>query len=299
MAVVWYRRRLDGSSLSGRYGEPFVVTEKWLVRVDSPLTSKVAIINAVLPAHYGTEHPEVPGLYAQEVTASPEDADGMLWSVGVTFTIAAKRPEPNGLPPDEWKLSGSTVMVPLVEDILKNAITNAAGDPLEGLEKERDEQQWTLTKIFETDAELQSHRDAYAGRLNEGAWAGGASKTWKCTFQGASKKTLQAFKGGDDGDVLEYIESSWEFRYDPTTWKSLPWDIGMMELVSGKRQAIKDSSGAAVKQPVALLPTGAAAPAGTKPTIANYGSGFNIYLSADFAAGFGEPELVKPKPTVP
>lgn len=292
MAVVWYRRKLDGSSLSGRYGEPFSISEKWQVRVDHPLTSKVAIINAVIPAHYGTQHPEVAGLYAQEVSVSPEDTEGMMWTVTATYTIAPKRPQANGLPNNEWQLSGSTTMVPALEDITKTALVNAAGDPLEGLEKERDEQQWTLVKIFETDAALKAHRDSYAGRVNDAAWAGGAAKTWKCSFKGASKKSIHKFKGGDDGDVVEYIESQWEFRYEPQTWKMLPWDIGFMEYRSGKRQAILGSDSKPVKQPVALLPTGEAAPAGTKPVIANYGSGFDIYQTADFAAGFGSPGLL-------
>lgn len=292
MAVVGYQRVMDGTTISGKYGESFQVTERWQVRVDSPLTSKVAILNAVLPAYYGTEHPEVLGIFAQEVDASPADRDGMRWLVTAKYYIPPKPLKENGIPDDQWSASGSTTTVPAFTDTSGDTICNAAGDPLEGLSMERDEQGWTLTKNYEDDASWQADRLLYSGMVNDSAWGGGDAKTWKCTFKGASKKSIHKFEGGDNGDEIEYIETTWEFRYDPGTWKLMPWDVGFMELTGGERKAILGDDGKPVKQPVALNSNGTKKAAGTKPDVINGGDGVDVYDEADFTTGFGTPAIL-------
>lgn len=292
MAVVGFQRVMDGTTISGRYGESFQVTERWQVRVDSPLTSKLEILNAVPASYYGTEHPEVAGIYCQEVEASPLDRDGMRWMVTGKFYIPPKTPQANGLPEDDWQASGSTTTVPAFEDTSGVTICNAASDPLEGLTRERDEQAWTLTKCYADDASWIAARTAYSGKVNSATWGGGAAQTWKCTFKGARKKSIHRFEGGEDGDVIEYVETSWEFRYEPDTWKLMPWDVGFMELVSGERKAILGNDGKPVKQPVALNTNGTKKSPGQKPTVINAGAGAQVYETANFGTGFGDPEIL-------
>lgn len=293
MAVVGTPARvMDGTTISGKYGESFQVTERWQVRVDSPLTSKVEILNAVTEAYYGVEHPEVPGIYCQEIDASPADRDGMRWLVTGKFYIPPKARQENGIPEDEWQASGSTTTVPAFEDASGVTICNAASDPLEGLTKERDEQAWTLTKCYEDDATWMAARASYSGKVNSSSWGGGATHTWKCTFKGARKKSIHRFEGGEDGDVIEYVETSWEFRYEPDTWRLMPWDVGFMELVSGERKAILGNDGKPVKQPVALNSNGTKKSPGQKPDVINGGSGVAVYSTASFSAEFGDPEIL-------
>lgn len=293
MAVVGTPARvMDGTTISGKYGESFQVTERWQVRVDSPLTSKIEILNAVTEAYYGVEHPEVSGIYCQEVDASPSDRDGMRWLVTGKFYIPPKARQENGIPADEWQASGSTTTVPAFEDVSGVTICNAASDPLEGLTKERDEQVWTLTKCYADDATWIAARTAYSGKVNSSSWGGGATHTWKCTFKGARKKSIHRFEGGEDGDVIEYVETSWEFRYEPDTWKLMPWDVGFMELVSGERKAILGNDGKPVKQPVALNSNGTKKSPGQKPDVINAGAGVAVYSTANFATGFGTPEVL-------
>jgi len=292
MAVVSYQRVMDGTTIAGKYGESFQVTERWQVRVDSPLTSKVAIVNGVPPCYYGTAHPEVSGIYCHEVDASPVDRDGMLWLVTAKFYIPKREKAANGLPKDDWQANGSTTNVPAFTALDGTTICNSAGDPLEGLSKERDERSWTLTRAYADHAAAIAARDAYSGRVNSATWAGTAAKTWKATFKSAKRASIHKFEGDSNGDKIEYVEAVWEFRYEGSGWKLTPWDVGFMELVSGQRKAILGSDGKPVKQPVALNTDGTKATAGTKPFVINYGNGVDVYPTANFTTGFGEPAIV-------
>lgn len=106
------------------------------------------------------------------------------------------------------------------------------------------------------------------------------------------KKSIHRFEGGEDGDVIEYVETSWEFRYEPDTWKLMPWDVGFMELVSGERKAILGNDGKPVKQPVALNSNGTKKSPGQKPDVINAGAGVAVYATASFSTGFGDPEIL-------
>lgn len=292
MAVVSYQRVMDGTDISGKYGESFQVTERWQVRCNSPLTSKMEILNSVVPARYGTVHPEVPGIYAHEVDASPLDRDGMLWMVTAKFYIPKRPKQANGLPADEWVATGGTTTVPCYIATDGTTITNSAGDPLEGLQMERDERTWELTKSYTTHALCIADRDSYSGTVNSTSWSGGGAKTWKATFKSARKKSIHKYEGDSGGDKIEYVEAVWEFRYEPLSWKMMPWNVGFMELVSGQRKAILGSDGKPVKQPVALNPDGTKRTDGQKPLVINYGNGVDIYGTSNFTTAFGDPALL-------
>lgn len=297
MSVVSYQR--IESKLTGKVGESLRLTETYQIRVDNPDTSRVEIIQAT-PIGWYTAHWEFPECKAMEFDLSHTDRSMMMWHLSVTFYIPPKdkKFDCDSLPCDYWEAAGGVETVPVFQDIDGFTITNSAGDPLEGLSREREEKTWTLTKFYADDSWM-TDREVQSGRVNATEWGGGDPHTWKCMFKSATKREAQKIgqgsgSGGDDGEMFEYVETKWEFRYDPETWKCLPWDIGFMELNgSGEKRTITTDDGKAVKQPVALNPDGTAKEPGEPPSVINNGAGMMIYrTSAQFAAVFGEPEIV-------
>ncbi len=300
MAWVRFERIVEGTGISGKYGESLRVPERWQIRVDSPLTSKADILVGVtgqIGVTYGSPHWELPALLAMEFDLSPVGRDGMRWILTVQYYTPSpdKVPTENGIPDDVWERSGGVTTVPAFQTIddPPETITNAAGDPIEGLERERPEKGWTLTRCYADDAALNVDVDAADGHLNDDEWAEGEAKTWKAYFKGAKRVTTSRLDGSDDGGILEYIEGQWEFRYDPLTWKLMPWDVGFMALDgSGQKVAITTDDGKPVKQPVALDTDGTALAPGTKPNVINGGAGVDQYPQADFETIFGTPHLM-------
>lgn len=299
MAVVGWRETVKGSGVSGRYGESNTYKRAFLVRVDHPATSKVAICRAP-GVVYGAPHPDQPDCRAMEFDCSMSDDVGLWWTVSVSYYMPPPEqvPTESGLPADAWAASGGTSTAPAFEDRDGDAITNSAGDPLEGLEKENDDISWTLTKCYE-DTSWNTIRLAQSNTVNAFTWNGGPAGTWKVNFRGASKKSITntTTTGGgaspQDGsnapasgseDKLEYWETSWEFRYRSGGWALKPWDVGFNELVSGERQAVVGADGKSVKQPVALNSDGTAKAAGQEPDVI----AFDVYSTSDFAT-FGSP----------
>jgi hypothetical protein len=295
MAWVSYQRVPTG--LACKYGESMRVQEKWRIRVDSPQTERTDIVGGVtgtIGITWGSAHSEFPALKAMEFDLSPATDDAMLWMLTVSFYVppAGKVVQENGIPEDVWERNGGATTVPAFTDESGATITNSAKDPLEGLEKEREETSWSLTKYYEDQQSLDADIDAAAGAVNNGAWAGGAEKTWKCYFKGAKKQSISKLDDNQNGGVLEFIESRWEFRFDPGTWKAMPWDVGFMELVGAERKAILGNDGKPVKQPVALNSNGTKKSPGQAPSVINNGQGVNLYPTADFGDIFGTPELL-------
>jgi hypothetical protein len=296
MGVVSYQRILDGASLSGKFGESLQATERWQVRVDSPTTTRLAILQTLATGGivWGASHPEFSALKAMEFTLDAEGREGMRWTFSVKYYVppAAKTPQSSGIPKDSWERSGGTSTVPVFLDTSGVSITNAAGDPLEGLEREREEMSWSLVKCYATDAAFATAEYAYPGKVNSEEWGAYPAKTWKCYLKSAKKVSVSKLDGAADGATLDYIEAHWEFRYDPDTWKCKPWDVGFMEKVGTDRKTVTGSEGKAVKQPVALNNDGTKKTPGQKPTVINNGAGVDIYETANFTTGFGTPVFI-------
>jgi hypothetical protein len=297
MAVVSYQRILDGVSLSGKFAESLEATERWQVRVDSPATARLDILQALATGGlvWGAPHPEFPEIKAMEFELNPEGREGMRWIFTVKYYVPPrnKTPQENGIPKDVWERTGGTSTVPVFRDTSGVSITNAAGDPLEGLEREREEVAWSLTKCYATDAAFGSASGAYAGKVNSESWSNYPAKTVKCYLKSAKKVSVSKLDvAAEVGAKLDYIEAHWEFRYDPDTWKCKPWDVGFMEKVSGERKTITGSDGKPVKQPVALNNDGTKKAVGQKPTVINDGAGVDIYETANFNTGFGTPVFI-------
>jgi hypothetical protein len=296
MAVVSYQRILDGASLSGKFAESLQATERWQVRVDSPTTTRLAILQTLATGGivWGASHPEFSALKAMEFTLDSEGREGMRWLLAVKYYVPppSKTPQASGIPKDSWERSGGTATVPVFRDTSGVSITNAAGDPLEGLEREREEVAWSLVKCYSSDATFGAAAGAYAGKVNNASWSNYPEKTVKCYLKSAKKVSVSKLDGTADGATLDYIEAHWEFRYDPDTWKCKPWDVGFMEKVSGERKTITGNDGKPVKQPVALNNDGTKKSVGQKPTVINNGAGVDIYETANFTTGFGTPVFI-------
>jgi hypothetical protein len=300
MAWVSYDRVVRGTSVSGKFGESMRAIRKWTIRVDSPLTTEAEIIGGVtatMGITWGSPHPQFPELKALELELAPETDDGMRWLLTINYYIPPpnKVMKENGIPEDVWERSGGTTTVPAFTDNSGATITNAAGDPLEGLEKEREETSWTLTKYYESEATLQADIVAYAGKVNSGTWAGGAAKTYKAYFKSARKQSISKLDGDDDAGTIDFIESRWEFRYEPDTWKAMPWDVGFMELYNGpvwQKRVILGNDGKPVKQPVALNTNGTQKDPGQAPSVIKGGAGVDLYATANWATALGSPTIL-------
>jgi hypothetical protein len=295
MAWVSYERVPTG--IACKYGESMRVQEKWRIRVDSPQTNRtdiVAGVTATIGITWGSAHSEFPALKAMEFDLAPATDDAMLWMLTVSFYVPppGKVVQENGMPEDVWERNGGATTVPAFTDASGATITNAAKDPLEGLEKEREETSWSLTKYYATEAALDADVVAAAGRVNNAIWASYGVKMWKCYFKGAKRQSISKLDGDDDGGVLEFIESRWEFRLDLGTWKAMPWDVGFMELVGSERKAILGNDGKPVKQPVALNSNGTKKSPGQTPSVINNGQGADLYPSANFGNIFGTPGML-------
>lgn len=300
MAVVGWRETAKGSKVSGRYGESNTYTRVFLIRVDHPATSKVAICRAP-GVVYGAPHPDQANHRAMEFDCSMADDVGLWWNLSVNYFVPPPEaiPDENGIPEDSWAASGGTSTGPAFADRNGLTIVNSAGDPLEGLEQENDDISWTLTKCY-ADLSWNSVRLTQSNTVNEYSWNGAGPGEWKVNFRGAQKKTITTTTAGgagqapDDGTnapdagsegVVSYWETTWEFRFRRDGWDLKPWDVGFNEIVSsGERQAILGSDGKAVKQPVALTSAGAAKTAGQPPDALS----FDVYQQSDFST-FGEP----------
>lgn len=298
MAVVWTEEMVAGTSASGAFTESVRVTRRFKVRVDDPLTAKTTIINAIGIA-YGGAHPDVAAFKMMEWDLSIADDVGIMWIASFTYYVPPRdrNPSGNGIPIDYWDGSGSTRTVPLFKDINGVVITNSAGDPLEGLEKERNDFSLTLHKHY-TDNTWATDAGAYSGSVNSQAWAGGAAKTWKAEFRSATIK--QVYGVGANPGATSYAETVWEFRYEPDTWKAMPWDIGFAEKCDAAgvasqagtfRKAVNGADGRGSRQPVGLQ-NGVALPPGQPLVVINGGAGVDIYPAYAFAAKFGNPSLI-------
>lgn len=295
--VVW----LPSGGVSGKVGESHKFTEKWRVRVDSPRTSKILIVNAV-GYGYGAAHWDVPACKAMEYSCDMADDVGMIWTVTVQFYVPpnGRKIASSGMPSDFWQASGGTTSVPAFRDRDGVLIVNSAGDPLEGLSREREERGWVLTKFYENDSWMDD-RDTYSGSVNSDTWDGEAAGKWKVSLKSADERQSQQIDDADEtGEVKKYVETKWEFRFDPDGWQLKPWDVGLMEKCDSNgnasttgtnRKAIVGKDGRPVKQPVALA-NGVAKAVGQAPDPTTV----NVYPATAFQAKFGTPAIVPATP---
>ena len=297
MAVVSSHRVTIGTGLTGKFGESFVFTEKWKIRVDSPATSKVLISRAP-GVKFGDAHWDFADHKAMEFSLDEASGDGMAWVLSVSYYIPPKQntPDPTtGIPKDYWAPTGGTATVPAWKDNAGVVISNSAGDPLEGLDAESSDFGLTLVKCYTTYGTCTDDAFNFSNKVNSVTWpsnSGGTPRTWHAIFKGATPKELTTTAASGANTTQKYWEATWEFLWRYDTWDLKPWDVGFNQLVtstgtpstSGTRRAmVLGADNKPVRQPVALS-NGIAKTAGQKPdTLA-----FRYYREADFSA-FGTP----------
>lgn len=290
MAVVACIETPRGTGVSGKYGESFTFTRKWIIRVDSPTTSRVLISRAA-NVKFGDAFPDFASHVAMEFDLTEESGDGMAWGLVVRYYVPPfeNRPNPDtGLPKDCWSGSGSTTTIPIYKDKDGDEIVNSAGDPLEGAERESTEFVLTLTKSY-ADLAWSSIAESRTNTVNASEWNGSAARTWKASFRSAQKKEMTS---SDSNTTKVYWEVSWEFHYRAEGWVYEPWDVGFNQLVTSdgtpsasgsKRAAILGADKKPVKSPVSLA-GGVAKGAGQPPDSLT----FHLYQESDFSV-FGNP----------
>lgn len=290
MAVVACSEIPRGTGVSGKYGESFTYTRKWIIRVDSPSTSRRTIARAA-GIVFGAAHPDDPAHLAMEFDCTEASGDGMLWELAVKYYIPPFENRPSvdtGLPRDCWSGSGSGTTIPAWRDKDGGHILNSAGDPLEGGEKESTEFVLTLVKCYDSLA-WSPIAETRSNTVNASSWNSSPARTWKAAYKGSQKKEM-AVPGSDATRV--YWEVTWEFHYRKDTWDWKPWDVGFNQRVDSTgaptgagtgRAAILGADKKPVKQPVALS-GGVALPPGSQPSALT----FRLYDETDFSV-FGTP----------
>jgi len=290
MAVVACLETARGTGVSGKYGESFTFTRKWIVRVDSPFTPRTLISRAP-GIVFGAGHPDFASHKAMEFDCTEESGDGMMWSVTVRYYIPPIDNTPDsaaGMPKDSWSGSGTTITIPVFEDKDGGKIVNSAKDPLEGAERESSEFTLNLTKCY-PDLSWSPIAESQSNTVNSSTWNQSPARTWKVAFKSASKK--EATSSSSD-TTKPYWETTWEFSYRKETWDYKPWDVGFNQLVTSdgtpsssgtKRAAVLGADKKPVKSPVALV-SGVAKDAGSAPDALT----FKLYKETDFSV-FGTP----------
>lgn len=292
MGVVACIETPRGTGVSGKYGESFTFTRKWIIRVDRPDTSRVLIANAP-GVTFGAGYPGFVSHKAMEFDLTEESGDGMMWALVVKYYIPPVENTPNlstGMPADTWAGSGSSTSIPVFKDKDGSLIVNSAKDPLEGAERESSEFSLTLTKCYANVSDWSPIARSHSNTVNSSTWNGSPARTWKAAFRSASKK--EATVSGSESETKPYWEVTWEFHYRDETWDYQPWDVGFNQLVTSSGTPSSTGTGKAavlgadkkpVKSPVALA-NGVAKSAGQAPDALN----FKLYRETNFSV-FGTP----------
>jgi hypothetical protein len=291
MAVIATVELARGTGVTGKYGESYVFTRKWIVRVDSPSTPMDKILRGP-GVKFNDPHPELASHKLMEFDLAEESGDGMAWSVTVRYYIPPAELTPDdgtGLPKDCWSASAATTTIPLYKDKDGKLIVNSANDPIEGAEREASDFSIVLTKAY-VDLTWSTQAAQFSNTVNSSTWNGSAPRTVKCAFRSANKKSLSV--SSDGAEAKPFWEVVWEFQYRAETWDFKPWDVGFNQLVSSDgtptaggsyRAAILGADKKPVKSPVALS-NGIAKTAGSPPAALT----FKLYPENNFSV-FGTP----------
>jgi hypothetical protein len=290
MAIAACLETARGTGVSGKYGESFTFTRKWIVRVDSPSTPRTLIARAP-GIVFGAGHPDFDNHKAMEFDCTEESGDGMVWAVTVKYYIPPVSNTPDdatGMPKDAWSASGSTITIPVFEDKDEDVIFNSAGDPLEGIERESTEFTLTLVKCY-PDLAWSAIAESQSNTVNDASWNQSDPRTWKVAFRSASKKEATS---SSSNTTKPYWETTWEFVYRKETWDFKPWDVGFNQRSDAEgnptangpyRIQILGKDKKPIKSPAALS-NGLALPPGVPADVLE----FKLYRETSFSV-FGTP----------
>jgi len=202
MAVVATKYHPNKATGEGAFRESHILNETWMVRVDAPppTTSVAAILTAPGMA-YGTAHPSFSSCKAMKWSYQAADGSGLLWSVTVQFFVPIVDINPaNGLPADVWSGRGVNVTVPFFKDKNGDVLTNSAGDPLEGMEKDLCFRGYTLVRSYASLGSADAEMNAVNNTTNSDTWpplgSYGRADTWKRSIANRPKTALAPRSGG-------------------------------------------------------------------------------------------------------
>ena len=270
----------DGRGGTQNFGENVKCKRTFVVTLSDPTTSVADIANAC-SINWLDQHPEFP-TYCTAI-ACTQDGDPLHYKVEFTYDLI-KPSERHPTPwerPDKFTMSGSTSTGPALVHYNSGFsspqfITNSAGDPLEGAEKEFS--QWHIQingnrQNFPKDLAMN-----YVNAVNSDSWSGFPPGTLKVQSISGQLEIEQV-----DGDEVTYWQISIDIAYRPEGWKLKLWDVGFNELSNGKRKKVLDRLNEPVSDPVALS-GGVAKPAGSPPDMLQ----FTVYNSVAFRGPFTE-----------
>lgn len=296
MAVIWSRELPRERSQSGKYGETYVYSRSWVVRVDDPLTPLPDITNALSLA-WLADHPDDISCKLLEFDTKAADDTGLVYTVTAKYQTPPVNNDANKNQNDPNNSGGGLMRIPIwsasssiTTGPVYKTIANSAGDPLEGLEQEYAEFRLTKIEYFLNHSQWLSDARQFTNKVNSDTWHGGGPRTWKC--QGCS---AQLQTENQDGATVNYWEVTWEFAYRDDDWNLKPWDVGFYEKCGSdgvasqsgdKKKSIKGVDGKRVG-PVAL-DGGVAKPPGQPPDVINAGAGEEVYEKVAFGSRFGE-----------
>jgi hypothetical protein len=192
------------------------------------------------------------------------------------------------LRPSVFSFSGALASAPAFwfypnagDNITKRIITNTAGDPLSGLD--RDEGEFNVTISYNQRPPFNFQRaQLYVGAINSDTWSGGLPRTWKCMSITANQKYELIQPDVPDGSPVKvyFWETQISLGYRNTGWDLQTWDVGFNEIVGGERRKILAGS-EPVSEPAALANGVAKAP-GQPPDLLT----FRIYPMLPFTGIF-------------
>jgi hypothetical protein len=278
MSVVRFRESPEGRRADQNFGEQVKAPRVFMVTVDDPATPLVEIANAP-GIRWLDPHPEFP-TYC--VGIAPEN-DGDPLHYKVTFRYDLLKPQERATLPwdrqDKFSYDGSLTSGPAFihfndGNSTPKLIVNSAGDPLEGLM--RDEAEWVVQIEGNRRYFMKDAAKAYLNAVNSDTWSGCPAGTVKCMRLGGKQEIEQV-----EEQEINFWSIAVTLAYREVGWATRTWDVGFNQIVSGKRQSIKDAADQPVSQPVALS-NGVKKTEGQPPDMLT----FKVYKSLPFSGVF-------------
>lgn len=280
MAVVNHREMFRGRSRQNQYGDTATYSRIFIVTVDSPDTELQEISEAP-GISWLDPHPEDGDALLIDSQVSQEGDSPFHYKLTFTYKSAVDLLKLPWDRPAQFSFSGSLASAPAFwyfpnagDNSTKKIITNTAGDPIGGLD--RDEGEFTVTITINKQPPFDyAKAQAYVGAINSDSWSGGEAKTWKCTSITGNRK-IEAVAG----EQYVYWETNASLAYRNTGWDLQTWDVGFNEIVGGVRKKILAGSDP-VSEPAALS-SGRAKTPGLAPDLLT----FRIYRTLPFTGTF-------------
>ena len=298
MAVIGVQETYESRSLSGALRESLKYERSFVVQVDTLATPLLDI--ALAPGvKLGDFHPESNYCICQSYNVTHRGGAALLYNVRFSYDIfkddGAATPTFSQLPAPKWTGGTALTQQGVFLDRTGKKIVNSAGAVLPDVEMDVAEATLTLVRCYPSTGftTMQQAIANLTNTVNNGTWAGGAAKTWKC--QGA--KWQRMVEGDQDGKQFVYYETTWEFAYRGITWELRPLDIGLAQKVDNngapsktgtKRAAIIGEDGKPIKEPAPLdggIEYTGAVDGVTWPKVLAY----DLYVERDFTTSFGTP----------